>query len=272
MADDRNMWGHFMMKITPSTKPATATPYAANVSVDAHNRIAPSAFDKIIDVASEPKTRSITFDDGKTLAISEIDRLIPCFTPGTAIATPKGEVPVETLNAGDRVITRDNGIQTITWAGARRLIHRHLKGRPELRPIRIKAGALGDNQPERDMLVSPTHRMLISSELAQVYFDQSEVLVAAKHMLAIDGVEIDKAPYITYIHFMCANHEIVLSDGIWSESYQPSDFSLKGLDEDQRQEIFTLFPELKTDHGVRDYNAARRTLKKHEADILLKQR
>lgn len=263
------------MKAFSSTKPAHPAPapsYTGQVRVDTRNRIAPNTFDKILEIASAPETRSITFDDGKTLAVSQIDRLIPCFTPGTAIATPKGEVPVESLKAGDRVITRDNGIQTITWAGARRLVHRHLQGRPELRPIRIKAGALGNNQPERDMLVSPTHRLLIASELAQVYFDQSEVLVSAKHMLAMNGVEIDKAPYITYIHFMCANHEIVLSDGVWSESYQPGDFSLKGLDEDQRQEIFTLFPELETDHGVRDYNAARRTLKKHEAEILLKQR
>ncbi|WP_159086931.1 Hint domain-containing protein [Loktanella sp. Alg231-35] len=254
---------------------ASEEPDAASVN-DAVSLVprfdANTSFDDIVHQASQPNVRAISFADGKSLAVSEIDRLVPCFTPGTAIATPRGEVPVESLKIGDRVITRDNGIQTITWASARRLAHRHLQGRPELRPIRIKAGALGDGLPEQDMLVSPTHRLLITSELAQLYFDQSEVLVSAKHMLAMDGVEIDKAPYITYIHFMCAKHEIVLSNGVWSESYQPSDFSLKGLDEDQRQEIFTLFPDLKTDHGVQEYNAARRTLKKHEADILLRQR
>ena len=49
------------------------------------------------------------------------DDVIPCFAPGTLIATPKGEVPVENLRAGDRVITRDNGIQEIRWTGLRAL-------------------------------------------------------------------------------------------------------------------------------------------------------
>lgn len=208
--------------------------------------------------------------DTKNDTASEAAKVVPCFTPGTAIATPKGEVPVETLKVGDRVLTRDNGIKTINWVGQRRADFEELRVAPELRPILIRAGAIGEGLPERDMQVSPTHRMLIVSELAQLYFEQSEVLVAAKHMLAMDGVEVSKQPYVTYIHFMCDNHEIVLSDGAWSESFQPADHTLKGFDEEQREEIFTIFPELKTEEGLEAYRAARKTLKKHEAKILFK--
>ena len=53
-----------------------------------------------------------------TLTFTNIENVIPCFTPGTLIATPQGEVPVEELKAGDQIITRDNGIQEIRWTGS----------------------------------------------------------------------------------------------------------------------------------------------------------
>lgn len=217
-----------------------------------------------------PQERVVTFNDGITLPLSEIEKVIPCFTPGTAIATPKGEVAVETLKIGDRVLTRDNGIQRITWAGTKRLDYAELQLIPSLRPILIKAGALGNQMPERDMLVSPSHRMLIVSEMAQFYFEQSEVLVAAKDLVMMKDVEVAKVPYVTYIHVMCDNHEIVLSDGAWSESFQPGDYTLKGFDQGQREELFQLFPELATKVGIAEYRAARRTLTRHEAKLLFK--
>ena len=200
----------------------------------------------------------------------DLAQVVPCFTPGTMIATPRGEVAVETLKAGDRILTRDNGIQTIQWVGQKRLDFMELKQAPLLRPIRIAAGAMGDGMPERDMLVSPTHRMLIVSHHAELYFGQSEILVSAKHMLAMEGVSVSDQPYVTYIHMMCENHEIVLSDGAWSESFQPGDHTLKGFDADQREELFTLFPELATEEGLAAYRAARNTLNKREAALLFK--
>jgi hypothetical protein len=207
---------------------------------------------------------------GRTMTFEEIEQVVPCFTPGTLIATPRGEVAVEKLKAGDRVLTRDNGIQTLNWIGQKRLDFMELNKAPELRAIKIAAGALGDGMPERDMLVSPTHRMLITSHRAELYFGQSEILVPAKHMLAMDGVTVSDQPYVTYIHIMCDNHEIVLADGAWSESFQPGDYTLKGFDDDQRKELFVLFPELATEEGLSAYRAARRTLKDHEAALLFK--
>lgn len=207
---------------------------------------------------------TIQFVDGSTAPYTDIARVIPCFTPGSRIATPKGEVLVERLKVGDRVLTRDNGIQTITWLGQKKLDHLQLKALKELKPILIRAGALGDGKPERDMKVSPMHRMLVVSDVAQMYFGKSEVLVVASDLLQIDGVEVADVPYVTYIHFMCDRHEIVLSDGAWSESFQPGDYSIKGLDDPQRAELFSLFPDLTTKDGVMAYKAARRTLQSHE--------
>ncbi|MCB1347866.1 MAG: hypothetical protein KDK11_04195, partial [Maritimibacter sp.] len=65
-------------------------------------------------------------------------------------------------------------------------------------------------------------------------------------------------------------HEVVLSNGAWTESFQPGDYALAGVGNAQRQELFELFPELQTQAGLEDYSAARRILKKHEAKMLLR--
>ena len=78
------------------------------------------------------------------LEFTEIENVVPCFTPGTMIATPRGEVPIETMEVGDKVITRDNGIQTIQWIGRREMKRRDFDVVPYLLPIRISQGALGE--------------------------------------------------------------------------------------------------------------------------------
>lgn len=195
--------------------------------------------------------------------------IIPCFTPGTKIATPKGEVLVEDLKVGDRIITRDNGIQEIRWIGSRDLSSNDLAAKGHLRPVLIRQGALGNGLPERDMKVSPNHRMLVASDKAAFYFEEREVLVAAKHLVGLPGVEFVDVEEVTYIHFMFDQHEVVLSDGAWSESFQPGDYTLQGIDSEQREEILELFPELAHEDGIEAYQAARRSLKRYEAQLLI---
>jgi Ca2+-binding RTX toxin-like protein len=205
-----------------------------------------------------------------TLTFTNIENIIiPCFTPGTRIATIRGEVLVEDLEIGDRIITRDNGIQDIRWIGTRSLSRAEMLGQQNLLPIRIRQGALGNGLPERDMMVSPNHRMLVASEKAAFFFEEREVLVAAKHLVGMPGVEVADVADVTYIHFMFDHHEVVLSDGAWSESFQPGDQTIGGLDQDQRDELLTLFPELAQADGVDGYAAARRSLKKYEAQLLV---
>ena len=204
------------------------------------------------------------------LDFTNIEEIIPCFTPGTLIATPKGERRVEDLVVGDRVITRDNGIQEIRWVGTREMTGQELAHKAHLLPVLIRQGALGNNLPERDMLVSPNHRVLVANDKTALYFEEREVLVAAKHLTGLEGVDIVETSGTTYIHVMFDQHEVILSDGTWTESFQPGDMSLAGVGNAQRNEILELFPELATREGVDGYVAARRTLKKHEAKLLTK--
>ncbi|MGP6086026.1 Hint domain-containing protein [Antarctobacter jejuensis] len=198
----------------------------------------------------------------------EIEEIVPCFTPGTLIATPQGERLVEDLVEGDRVITRDNGIQEIKWVGRKDLSGFDLARKPHFKPVLIQQGALGNNLPAHDMLVSPNHRVLVANDKTALYFEEREVLVAAKHLTGLDGVDEVEANGVSYIHVMFESHEVILSNGAWTESFQPGDYSLKGIGSAQREEILELFPELEHAEGIKAYASARRSLKKHEAALL----
>lgn len=206
--------------------------------------------------------------DAGQLVFEEIENVIPCFTPGTKIATPRGERLIETLRVGDRIITRDNGIQNIRWVGAREMTGVEFDKAAHLKPVLIRQGALGNDLPERDMMVSPNHRVLVANDKTALYFEDREVLVAAKHLTGLEGVGIADVPNTTYIHIMFDQHEVILSDGAWTESFQPGDMSLAGIGRAQRQEILEIFPELATKVGVDGYVSARRSLKKHEAMLI----
>ncbi|MBE0413857.1 Hint domain-containing protein [Yoonia sp.] len=207
--------------------------------------------------------------DGKKLAFSILEKSIPCFTPGARVATPQGTRLVQDLKQGDLVQTRDNGIQAVVWSGTKTVSAASLTAKPDLRPVRIRAGALGHGMPACDMWVSPNHRLLVVSEMAELYFAQSEVLVPAKHMTQRDGIDIVDVPEMTYVHIMFEKHEVVLADGAWSESFQPGDETLKSVDAAQRHEILTIFPEWGTDAGLDGYRAARRILQRDEYALLI---
>ena len=170
---------------------------------------------------------------------------IPCFTAGVRLATAKGQRPVEKLAIGDLVQTADNGLQPVRWIGMRTLDAVDLAANPQLRPIRIRKGALGDRLPKRDLLVSPQHRMMVRSDVAQALFGTDEVLVAAKHLLALDGVEVaEDLTEITYVHLLFDRHEVVYAEGAQSESLYTGEQALRAVGDPARAEIFALFPEL----------------------------
>lgn len=217
-----------------------------------------------------PEAGTITFfaPDGETVIgtidFSEIESIVTCFTPGTMILTGGGEVPVEALRPGDLVLTRDHGLQELRWIGRREVSLVEMLANPALRPVRIGAGALGQG-PERAMLVSPQHRVLIEGARAEMLFGEAEVLVPALHLAGADRAL--PAEGISYIHLLFDRHEIVQSDGIWSESFQPAERSLSALDAAVRDEILALFPELAANGD--GFAGARLSLKAHEARVLL---
>jgi Ca2+-binding RTX toxin-like protein len=204
-----------------------------------------------------------------TMTFSNIETIVPCFTPGTLIDTDRGSLPVEALRPGDRVLTMDHGYQPVRWTGHRNVTAEELLRAPQLRPILISRDTFGPGLPERDLRVSPQHRLLLSGARAELVSGETEVLAPAVHLLGLPGVVQDAAAAgVRYIHILFDQHEIVRSDGLWTESFQPARAMLSGMDGAALTELLTLFPRLGgADHE--DYPCARSTIKRHEARLIL---
>jgi serralysin len=200
-----------------------------------------------------------------TLTFTDIENLIPCFTLGTFVDTPDGPRLVESLLPGDLVLTRDDGPQPIRWVGRRDLTRSELLRNPDLRPVEIAQGALGRGLPLRDLVVSPQHRILLTGARCELLFGEDEVLAPAIHLTGHAGIKRCLRA-TSYVHIMFDSHQIVSSEGVWSESFQPGDRTLDGMDDDQRDELLRLFPDLKGNTG---YPSARPSLKAYETRVLL---
>jgi hypothetical protein len=136
-----------------------------------------------------------------------------CFAAGTRILTRHGEVAVEALRVGDHVVTlRGRRLAPVAWLGYR---HVNCVGHPrphEVWPIRIKAGAIADGIPHRDLWLSAEHAVLLRTEA-------ETVLVPVRHLL--NGTTIAQVPYasVTYWHVELASHEVIVAEGLPAETY-----------------------------------------------------
>ncbi|SHG22606.1 Hint domain-containing protein [Cognatishimia maritima] len=223
---------------------------------------------------ADPTSGQIQFLDGSgnvtgTAHFSGIETIVPCFTPGTLIETIDGPRAVEALKVGDQIKTRDHGLRPIRWIGRRDVTSLELQQAPHWRAICIRKGSLGQGCPAQDMRLSPNHRLMITDPRADLLFGEAEVLVAAKHLVGREGISRDAATTVSYVHIMFDQHEIVQSDGIWTESFRPGQQALAGMDTAQQEEIFALFPELRS-HPDQAFPTARRIATRQEAKLFLK--
>lgn len=145
--------------------------------------------------------------------------LYVCFTPGTMIATPSGARPVETLGPGDLVRTIEGTFVPVLWNGSRELRLDDMVGNPETMPVRFEAGSLGENLPEKPLEVSPQHRIMLKSRIAERMFGAEEVLVPARWFVGLPGVtRVTGIRPTEYIHLLVEGHQVLLANGAPAES------------------------------------------------------
>lgn len=170
---------------------------------------------------------------------------VVCFAAGTLIDTAAGPVPVETLRPGDLVRTRDNGLQPLRWVGSRHLGADDLARNPRLRPIRVRPQATGLANQTRDLVLSPQHRVLLASRIAERMFGSAEVLVPVVKLLSVPGIEIaHDLTEVTYLHLLFDRHEILFADGVEAESLLLGEQARLSLGSPAWAEVVALFPEL----------------------------
>ena len=213
----------------------------------------------VSDTPLDPSV-TYTFQSFNTDGGTPYGNLVPCFTAGTMILTPQGNKLIEELNVGDLVMTRDNGAQPLRWIG-----QCTVPAQGSSAPVLIKKGVLNNSE---DLLVSPNHRMLIKATAADLLFGSNEVLVAAKHLTANDGISIKEGGDVTYIHLLFDKHQILNANDCPSESFFPGREAISALTEPTQREIYELFPELETLGNEELMTTARLCLTAKEAQIL----
>ena len=176
-------------------------------------------------------------DDTPTPGVTNI-----CFTGGTWFETSNGPTLIEDLQPGDRLRTADNGFQAIRWIWGRKWTAPELRETPALWPVRIKQGALGNGLPEQTLMVSRQHRILVASRIAQRMFDCAEVLVPAKDLLALDGVDLlSDCKSLSYFHILFDKHEIVFANGTPSESLHLGPQAINSISNEALEELCAVF-------------------------------
>lgn len=163
------------------------------------------------------------------------------FAHGTLIDTPDGPRPVEALAAGDAVTTPGNGSRPLRWVGRRRVEVVEMLAHPGLRPVVFGPGTLGN---ARALSVSPQQRMLIDDWRAAVYFGEDRVLVAAQALVDDQAARVMLPPGgVDYVMLLCDRHEVLLADGVLTESFHPGEVGLAALPPEERARLDEIFPE-----------------------------
>ncbi|WP_164661481.1 Hint domain-containing protein [Tropicibacter sp. Alg240-R139] len=193
--------------------------------------------------------------------------LLICVTRGTLIQTTVGPVPVEDLRSDNLVETLDGLPQPVRWIGSRKLSVADLIMEENKRPIVFEPGSLGKGLPERDLRVSPQHRMFLQGWQAQLLFGEDQVLVPAKSLVNGSSVRQSKVTdEVEYFHLLFDEHQIIFTEGAPTESFHPGAYTLSELDDAVRQELLSLFPQLQSEDGYGD--TARTALRPWEATLL----
>lgn len=177
-------------------------------------------------------------ETGETTKFRDVET-VACFTRDTRIITAKGMQLIQDLTVGDLVFTLDAGMQPVRWIG-QTTVSAHGKNAP----ITFEKGALGNT---REMKVSPQHRMLLSGWHCEMFCGTEEVLVAAKHLINDQSIRSQSGGTVDYIHILFDNHQIVMAEGIASESFHPGRVGLCAMEQQARAELLALFPELEAD-------------------------
>lgn len=195
-----------LINMIPGDK--VVVPGAENVTFnDANNQLTFTAGLLGLPVATFTIPEGVTFEYNESTGTVEFTS---CFLRGTLIRTPEGDIPVEDLRVGDLVVTYNGeGVSEIKWVGRRMLDPKAVDKPRDTLPVRIKAGAIAENVPERDLLVSPDHCM---------FFENS--LIPAKFL--VNGTTIIQEMMLTpfeYYHIELEHHNIVLAEGALTETY-----------------------------------------------------
>lgn len=192
---------------------------------------------------------------------------VPCFASGTLIETSTGPVAIEDIREGAKIVTRDQGLQPVLWAGAQSYSSAQIARSTGLQPIVVAAHSFAPNTPSQPLFLSPQHRVLLQGAGISLHFGVDEALANIGALTNGQSVANDRrARPLTYHHLLFARHQIILANDLWCESFFPGDMALSAIQPQARVEIAAVLgPAL---HRMR---TARLCLKPFEARLVADQ-
>jgi Hint domain len=133
------------------------------------------------------------------------------FTRGTHITMASGaQKPIEDLQIGDRILTRDDGVQQVRWIG-----QSTVRATGDFAPIVVSAGTLNNSN---DLTISPDHRLFVYQRSDQIGAGQSELLVKARHLVNGESIYVQSGGFVDYFQILFDSHHIIYAEGIAAES------------------------------------------------------
>lgn len=184
-------------------------------------------------LASEPLVQGMCYAEadspvGRLPATPEQIAVVPCLGTGTMVATDQGPQPVDWLRPGDRLLTRDNGYQTLSWLG-QVTMPRHSAA--ATRPLTVAAGALGADLPAAPVTLTPGQRILLAGPQLALRFGEPEMLARAGALIARRTNDAGRQPLY---HLLLRDPEVILAEGLWLDSAQATPDYLNLLPEPTR--------------------------------------
>jgi len=194
----------------------TYTDGSGNIYVVVQTSSSPNGTWRIYSSLDEAQTLANlpnTLDSKDVTAGGDIDQsaFAGCFLKGTLIATPTGETAVEMLQIGDEVLIAGGGSVQVKWIG-RQTVATAFSPAERLMPVRFRAGSLTGNVPDRDLLVTADHGMLVDGVICH-----AGALVNGQTITRVPFAEIGDR--FTVYHIETEGHEIILANGAPAETF-----------------------------------------------------
>ena len=173
------------------------------------------------------------------IRLTQVDTAPPpfCFADTTELATPSGPRRVRDLRAGDAVLTEDGRSVTVAWMGTSRYGRDEAASQSRLRPVHVRPHAFGPGLPERELVLSPQHRVVVEGPACELLFGTERVFVIARHLSEPFADTPEPEGDVTYCHLLLQRHEILLAQGLPAESLQPARRMVEALSETARESL-----------------------------------
>ena len=215
---------------------------------------------RVADIAALLPDGSTVLGQRKIPTLPQFDQAFGAFAQGTLLKSDKGFMAVEDLQPGDRLVTADGSMETVTWIGSAQFSPNDLGQR--MRLTRITSGSFGVNRPTNCVSLGSAARLLQTPPDLRGAMGAAQMMTPAQRF--VDGVsviEVSPPTSTRLFHVALRRHKAINADGLDVESFHPGGQTLQLLSHTLRSVFMSCFPHINqlSDFGPMSYQRAPET-------------